>query len=50
MHWPCAQDPKGPIFGGAIENVPLIDTWKEMEVCIILFIYLFILDYYYSFY
>jgi len=31
MHWPCAQDPNGPIFGGAVEDVPLIDTWREME-------------------
>jgi diketogulonate reductase-like aldo/keto reductase len=31
IHWPAAQDPNGPIFGGALEDVPIIDTWKKME-------------------
>jgi len=31
IHWPVAQDPNGPIFGGKLEDVPIIDTWREME-------------------
>jgi len=32
IHWPIAQRPDSPEFGENIEDVPIIDTWREMEV------------------
>ncbi|ORX47339.1 Aldo/keto reductase [Piromyces finnis] len=31
IHWPAAQDPNGPLFTGELEDVPIINTWREME-------------------
>ncbi|KAG4084208.1 aldehyde reductase [Neocallimastix lanati (nom. inval.)] len=31
MHWPVSQDADGPKFGDKFEDIPLIDTWREME-------------------
>jgi len=31
VHWPIAQRPDSPEFGKNIEDVPIIDTWREME-------------------
>jgi len=31
IHWPIAQRPDSPEFGENIEDVPIIDTWREME-------------------
>jgi len=39
MHWPVAQDPNGPKFGDVFENIPIIDTWREIEVNIYDFYY-----------
>jgi len=31
VHWPIAQRPDSPEFGVNLEDVPIIDTWREME-------------------
>jgi len=31
MHWPFAEKPDSNGFGAELDNVPLLDTWKEME-------------------
>jgi len=36
MHWPVAQSPEGPLFSDKFEDIPLIDTWRAMEVSIFL--------------
>ncbi len=32
IHWPIAQKPDSPEFGENVEDIPIIDTWREMEV------------------
>ncbi len=43
MHWPFAQTPDSKEFDENIEDIPLLDTWKEMEVCINNFFFFFFL-------
>ena len=43
MHWPVAQDANGPKFGDRFEDIPIIDTWREIEVNFILFNILFLI-------
>jgi len=31
IHWPIAQKPDSPEFVENVEDVPIIDTWREME-------------------
>ncbi|ORX56138.1 Aldo/keto reductase [Anaeromyces robustus] len=31
MHWPFAENPSSNGFGKELEDIPLLDTWKEME-------------------
>ncbi|KAG4103685.1 alcohol dehydrogenase [Neocallimastix lanati (nom. inval.)] len=31
IHWPIAQKPDHPEFGEEMEDIPIIDTWREME-------------------
>lgn len=31
MHWPVSQKPREELFHGDFENIPIIDTWRELE-------------------
>ncbi|ORX42850.1 aldehyde reductase [Piromyces finnis] len=31
IHWPIAQKPETEEFGKDVEDIPIIDTWREME-------------------
>ena len=32
VHWPFSQKPETEAYGQDLEEVPYIDTWREMEV------------------
>ena len=32
VHWPFSQKPENENYGQDLEEVPYIDTWREMEV------------------
>jgi len=42
IHWPIAQKPDHPEFGEEMEDIPIIDTWREMEVSFVVYIYIYI--------
>ncbi|ORX84108.1 aldo-keto reductase [Anaeromyces robustus] len=31
IHWPVSQVPNGVLFSDEFEDIPIIDTWREME-------------------